>query len=161
MRLDISMERRFPVDVERVWHALTTATMISRWLMRTEGYEARIGTRFTLRDEPRPGFRGYVECEVLELSPPRRMVWSWSSTDHGAPTRLVIELEADGDATRLTLRHTGDVDERTLKGTTEGWPLKLGVLAETLGAAAHSGTGEDSTRDQPLGAPSEVRPIDL
>jgi uncharacterized protein YndB with AHSA1/START domain len=100
MRLDISMEKLFPVPVERVWHALTDSQMINRWLMATDDFEARVGARFTLRDEPQPGFRGYVECQVLELSPPHRMVWSWSSTEGAAPTRLVIELAPLGSPTR-------------------------------------------------------------
>lgn len=132
MRLDISMEELFPVPVEGVWHALTDPQMINRWLMATDDFEAKVGARFTLRDEPVPGFRGYVECQVLELSPPHRMVWSWSSVEGAAPTRLTIELEAHGDATRLTLRHTGDADERTVRGTTDGWTGKLGQLADAL-----------------------------
>jgi uncharacterized protein YndB with AHSA1/START domain len=138
MRLDISMQELFPVPVERVWHALTDSQMINRWLMATDDFEAKVGARFTLRDEPLPGFRGYVECQVLELSPPHRMVWSWSSVEGAAPTRLVIELEAHGHATRLTLRHTGDADERTVRGTTDGWPRKLGQLADALTAASTS-----------------------
>ena len=138
MRLDISMQELFPVPVERVWHALTDAQMINHWLMATDDFEAKVGARFTLRDEPRPGFRGYVECQVLELSPPHRMVWSWSSADGAAPTRLVIELEAHGQGTRLTLRHTGDADERTVRGTTDGWTHKLGQLAEALTARSTS-----------------------
>lgn len=139
MRLDISMEELFPVSVEHVWHALTDSQMINRWLMTTDDFEAKVGTRFTLRDDLRPGFRGYVECQVLEISPPRRMVWSWSSTDGAPPTRLVIELEAHGDGTRLKLRHTGDADERTVRGTTAGWARKLGALAEALTVAADPG----------------------
>jgi uncharacterized protein YndB with AHSA1/START domain len=136
MRLDISMEELFPVSVEHVWRALTDSQMINRWLMTTDDFEARVGARFTLRDAPRPGFRGFVECQVLELAPPLRMVWSWSSTDGAPPTRLVIELAPHGDGTRLTLRHTGDTDERTVRGTTDGWTRKLGALAEALTAAA-------------------------
>jgi uncharacterized protein YndB with AHSA1/START domain len=139
MRLDVSIEERFPAPLERVWHALTDPRTINRWLMATEDFEAKIGARFTLRDEPHPSFRGYVECQVLELSPPHRMVWSWSSADDAAPTRLVIELEAEDQGTRLTLRHTGDTDELTVKGTTAGWPHKLGQLAEALGAASPPG----------------------
>ena len=134
MRLDISMQELFPVPVERVWHALTDAQMINHWLMATDDFEAKVGARFTLHNEPRPGFRGYVECQVLELSPPHRMVWSWSSAEGAAPTRLVIELEAHGQGTRLTLRHTGDADERTVRGTTDGWAQKLGQLAEAMSA---------------------------
>ena len=144
MRLDVSIEERFPASVERVWHALTDPEMINRWLMATEDFEAKIGARFTLRDAPHPSFRGYVECQVLELSPPHRMVWSWSSADDAAPTRLVIELEAEDQGTRLTLRHTRDSDELTVKGTTAGWPRKLGQLAEALGAASPSGPDSSS-----------------
>ena len=132
MRLDISMEELFPVPIERVWHALTDPRMIERWLMRADGYEAKVGTRFTLRDEPRADCRGQVECEGLELSPPHRMVWSWHGADDPATTRLVIELEADSQGTRLTLRHTGEADERTVRGTTGGWTDKLRALAELL-----------------------------
>lgn len=138
MRLDVSMEEVFPAPVERVWHALTDSQMISRWLMATDDFDAKVGARFTLRHEPRPGFRGYVECQVLELAPPNRMVWSWLSADDAAPTRLAIELEADGQGTRLTLRHTGDTDERTVRGTTAGWPEKLRQLADALGPASPS-----------------------
>jgi uncharacterized protein YndB with AHSA1/START domain len=135
MRLEISMEQVFPVPVAQVWHALTDAEMLNRWLMATEDFEAKVGARFTLHDDqPESGCRGHVECQVLELSPPRRMVWSWSNTEDPAPTRLVIELEAQGRGTRLTLRHTGDVEERTVRGTTGGWTHKLGQLRETLSA---------------------------
>jgi uncharacterized protein YndB with AHSA1/START domain len=138
MRLDISMEELFPVPLERVWHALTDLQMINRWLMATDDFQAKVGARFTLRDDPQPGFRGYIECQVLELSPPQRMVWSWSSADGAAPTRLVFELEAHAHGTRLTLRHTGDADERTVRGTTDGWTRKLGQLAEALDAPTHA-----------------------
>jgi uncharacterized protein YndB with AHSA1/START domain len=150
VRLDISIEEWFPAPVVRVWHALTDSQMINRWLMATDDFEAKVGARFTLRDKPQPGFRGYVECQVLELSSPNRMVWSWSSADDAAPTRVVIELEADEQGTRLTLRHTGDTDERTVRGTTAGWPRKLGQLAEALGEAGLSAghSGRQTEREQ-------------
>jgi uncharacterized protein YndB with AHSA1/START domain len=130
MRLDISMEERFPVPIERVWHALTDTQMIERWLMRADGFEAKVGARFTLINELRADCRGQVECEVLELSPPQRMVWSWHSADDPAATRLVIELETENQGTRLTLRHTGEADEDTVRRTTGGWTQKLRALAE-------------------------------
>jgi uncharacterized protein YndB with AHSA1/START domain len=132
MRLDISMEELFPVPIERVWHALTDPRMIERWLMSTDGYEAKVGARFTLRDVPHADCRGQVECEVLELSPPHRMVWSWCGAEDPATTRLVIELAAEDQGTRLKLRHTGEADERTVRGTTGGWASKLGALSALL-----------------------------
>jgi uncharacterized protein YndB with AHSA1/START domain len=136
------MEQLFPVPIERVWDALTDARMIDRWLMRTDRFEAKVGARFTLRDElPDGGCRGHVECEILELSPPRRMVWSWYGAEDPATTRLVIELEAANEGTRLTLLHTGEADERTVRGTTGGWTNKLRALAELL--TPQGGNGND------------------
>ncbi len=126
------MQERFPVPIDRVWHALTDPGMIERWLMTPDGYEAKVGARFTLRETPRADCRGQVECEVLELVPPNRMVWSWRGAEDPTTTRLVIDLEADEGGTRLTLRHTGESDERTVRGTTAGWTDKLGALAELL-----------------------------
>jgi uncharacterized protein YndB with AHSA1/START domain len=134
MRLDVSIDELFPVPVQRVWHALTDPQMINRWLMETDDFRPEVGARFTLRHEPSPDHRGYVECQVLELSPPHRMVWSWCSDESATPTRLVIELEAHGQATRLTLRHTGDAAERTVKATGAGWVQKLSQLTEALAA---------------------------
>jgi uncharacterized protein YndB with AHSA1/START domain len=141
MRLDISMEELFPVPIDRVWHALTDPRMIERWLMRTDDFEAKVGTRFTLRDQPRADCRAQVECEVLELSPPHRMVWSWRGADDPATTRLVIDLEDDERGTCLTLRHTGESDERTVRGTTGGWTDKLRALAQLL--TTRGGNGND------------------
>ncbi len=136
MRLDISMEELFPVAIDRVWHALTDPDMIERWLMRPDGYEAKVGARFILRENTRADCRGQVggqvECEVLELSPPNRIVWSWRGAEDPTTTRLVFELEVDEPGTRLTLRHTGESDERTVSATTRGWTVKLGALAELV-----------------------------
>ncbi len=126
------MEELFPVPIERVWHALTDPRMIERWLMNPDGYEAKVGARFILRETSRADCRGQVECEVLELSPPNRIVWSWRGAEDPATTRLVIDLEAHERGTRLKLRHTGESDERTVRGTTAGWTDKLRALAELL-----------------------------
>lgn len=126
------MEELFPVPIDRVWHALTDPGMIERWLMTPNGYEAKVGARFILRHTPRADCRGQVECEVLELSAPNRMVWSWRGAEDPTTTRLVIDLEAHERGTRLTLRHTGESDERTVRGTTDGWTDKLGALADLL-----------------------------
>jgi uncharacterized protein YndB with AHSA1/START domain len=141
MRLDISMEELFPVPIDRVWHALTDPGMIERWLMTPNGYEAKVGARFILGETPGADCRGQVECEVLELSPPNRMVWSWRGAEDPTTTRLVIDLEADERGTRLTLRHTGESDERTVRGTTAGWTAKLGALAVLL--TTKGGIGND------------------
>jgi uncharacterized protein YndB with AHSA1/START domain len=74
MRLNIEMEELFPVSIERVWHALTDPLMLERWLMRTDGYQAKVGVRFTLGETPRAECRGQAECGCS--SSPRPTAWS-------------------------------------------------------------------------------------
>jgi hypothetical protein len=50
----------------------------------------------------------------------------------------VIALDADDRGTRLTLRHSGEEDEHTVRGTTEGWTHKLAHLVKVIGAASKS-----------------------
>jgi uncharacterized protein YndB with AHSA1/START domain len=64
------------------------------------------GHRFTFRTKPAPGFDGIVHREVLELDPPRRMVWSqaaWPAGHHGH----VHARRQFYDATHLRLQHEG------------------------------------------------------
>jgi hypothetical protein len=69
------------------------------------------------------------------------MVWSWRNADDPATTRLVIELEANEQGTRLTLRHTGEANESTVRKTTGGWTEKLGAFTELL--TTQGGKGND------------------
>jgi uncharacterized protein YndB with AHSA1/START domain len=147
VKLDIQMEEILPVPIERVWHALTDASMLERWLMRTHDYQAKVGTRFTFHTERSGDCGGHVECEVLELSPPHRLVWSWLSVDDPARTQLVIELERHDQGTHLTLRHTGEAEERTVRKTTEGWTIKLKALVLEL-TLVHTSVDDQGDDDE-------------
>ena len=134
MKLDLSFTEHFNAPVENVWRALTDRRMLARWLMDND-FEPRLGARFALwRTDPMPGWRGRVECEVIELEPPTRMVWSWADGARGEVTsRVVFELLEKGTGTRLTLRHIGDADDATARMIRERWPIKLQALASMLG----------------------------
>ena len=81
--------------------------------------------------------RGWIACEVLELQPPTRMVWSWSDgTNEYAPSRVVFELSSEGTGTRLMLRHVGDEGESMAEMIGERWPINVRVLASMLGERA-------------------------
>jgi len=78
-------------------------------------------------------------CEVLELDPPRRMVWSWLLEQAGSPppTRVEYRVEpATGGGTRLEIRHSGDRPAGMAERFREGWPSKMAALRETLGPSA-------------------------
>jgi uncharacterized protein YndB with AHSA1/START domain len=76
-------------------------------MMRPEGFAPVAGTRFKLVAKPQPGWRGFVECEVLEARAPSLLRYSWVGDDDGKATEVTYTLEASGDGTRLTFAHTG------------------------------------------------------
>ena len=84
MNLDVRIEELLPHPVESVWGALTDAASISDWLMATNDFRPQVGARFRMKTGHLSA-DGWVEAEVLELDPPRRMVWAWSIA--AAPSR--------------------------------------------------------------------------
>ncbi len=133
MKLDLRLERTYRHPIDKIWVALTDPKILARWLMEND-FLPEVGHRFVMRGQAVPGWRGWVECEVLELVPPHRMVWSWKGTDVGDVTRVVVELAASGGGTRLTLAHQGNTDEKTGDLLASGWPGKLDLLGQVCNA---------------------------
>ncbi|GDX78275.1 hypothetical protein LBMAG42_00860 [Deltaproteobacteria bacterium] len=79
---------------------------------------------------------GYIEGAVLVLEEPHRIVQSWRTADFAATdkdSRLELLLEADGEGTRLTLRHT-ELPPGTSATYTAGWEDHYFVhMREVLG----------------------------
>jgi len=91
---------------ERVWRALTDPQELAAWLMPND-FAPRVGHKFQFRDKPQFGWRGFVEREVLEVDPPRRLRYSWLGDEKGPVMTVTWTLEAVGGGTRLVLEHTG------------------------------------------------------
>ena len=132
MKLDLLLEETYPHPIERVWKALTDPAALAAWMRMVNDFEPHIGKRFTFRSDPNPGFRGWIDCEVIELEPPNHMVWSWLSADEGIPTRVKFQLEPVGASTRLTFSHTGEVDPEIVARLKSGWTLRLGLLGKQI-----------------------------
>ncbi|HKV55894.1 MAG TPA: SRPBCC domain-containing protein [Candidatus Binataceae bacterium] len=135
MKLELFFEEIYPHPIEKVWRALTEPAALASWLMPND-FEARVGKRFTFRNEPQPGWRGRVDCEVIALEPPVRMVWSWLGTDEGDPTQVEFRLEAVEGGTRLTLAHTGATAPAMKERLGAGWPRRLAQLRVDLPSTA-------------------------
>lgn len=106
MTLEITVERTFPYPPELVWRALTESAALGEWLMPND-FVPRLGHKFQFRSKPMPGWRGYVECEVIELIAPRRLAYSWlGDGDWKEPTVVRWTLEPVEKGTRLRLEHT-------------------------------------------------------
>ena len=68
---DIHIVRDYPHPPAKVWHAVTDPELIPLWTAtgqgaRPVGFAPVRGTRFRFVAKPYPGWRGIVDCEVLE-----------------------------------------------------------------------------------------------
>lgn len=115
-----------------VWKAITTPELLARWW--AEGDIAPIvGHRFTVDMGP----YGKVPCQVLEVDPDQRLVYSF-----GPDWTLTFTLVAEGHGTRLLLEHAGfDLDSPqgrfAFDNMGPGWRDEiLPRLADVVGAVA-------------------------
>jgi uncharacterized protein YndB with AHSA1/START domain len=135
MKFEVEIEREYPHDVAQVWKALTTNEGISDWLLETDNFQAEVGHRFEMTCVNKDGSKDVYRCQILEIDPPHRMLWSWVLAGKEAEglTEVEFRLRATNTGTVVTLIHRGDRDQATIDGFKSGWPYKLDRLAEILG----------------------------
>jgi uncharacterized protein YndB with AHSA1/START domain len=129
MARTLAFDVTYPHPPEKVWAAITSSAQIAQWLMAND-FAPEVGRRFQLRAKPVPGWSGVVDCEVLSMEPPRRMVWRWRSD--WIDTTVAFELEPTAAGTKLRLVHDGF---RGLKGHFVSWMMGggwKGILREHL-----------------------------
>ena len=57
--------------------------------------------------QPKPGWSGVVDCEVLEVNEPSLLRYSWTGDEGGDGTEVVYRLEPHAGGTRFSYDHTG------------------------------------------------------
>jgi uncharacterized protein YndB with AHSA1/START domain len=134
MNVDLRFREFYPHPMEAVWAAITDPAALAVWLLANV-FAPLVGKLFTFREAPTPQWRGWIDCEVLVLEPPSRMVWSWQSSDDGPLTQVEIQLRKVAGGTELTLAHTGETDPERSSRYATGWPGKLAGLRDQLSQA--------------------------
>lgn len=135
---DIVVDEVFPHAPATIWNALTSAALISRWLMPPTDFEPVEGKHFTFRTTPAGAWDGTIHCEVLEVVRNERFAFAWTGGDEtncGYGSRLdtivTFTLTSVDNGTRLRLVHSGFVPSRNdtaFKNLGEGWRLCFGRL---------------------------------
>jgi uncharacterized protein YndB with AHSA1/START domain len=125
----VELQVRLGAPPDEVFPYLTDAERYVRW----QGVKAEL--------DPRPGgvFRVWMDAntvargEFVEVDSPRRVVfsWGWEGNESIPPGSTLVELtlEADGDGTVLSLRHTGLPDGEATAMHEEGWRFFTSRLA--------------------------------
>ena len=130
-KIDLFFSEFFPHPIEKVWTAVSDRNALAVWLMEND-FEPMVGKRFRFHHELQPGGRRWIDCEVLALEPPSRIVWSWQSNENSLPGRVEINLKAVAGGTELTLAHTGEPDPERRARYASGWPGKFADLHKQL-----------------------------
>ena len=105
MKRTIRYEKIYAHPPGRIWKLIADSKVLSEWLMPNDLLPV-VGHKFTFRTKPGPGFDGIVHCEVLEVEPDRRLVYSWT----GGPiknSKVSWTLTRVAEGTHLLFEHTG------------------------------------------------------
>lgn len=109
---------------EKVWRALTEPEHLAAWFPDTIVIERwEVGAPLRFENAPVPG--GSFDGEVLAYEPPRLVEFRWG-TDV-----IRLELEPDGDGTKLTLLDTLDELGKAARDGA-GWHVCLDQLEHHL-----------------------------
>ena len=73
---EVALDATYPHPPERVWRALTEPSDLAAWLMPND-FAPVVGHKFQFRAKPQLGWRGIVDCEVLEVDRPRKLAYTW------------------------------------------------------------------------------------
>ena len=131
----IVVEREMPHSPQKIWRALTQAPLIGEWLMQND-FLPVVGHRFNFRSTPIHGWNGVTDCEVLEIVPLERLVYSWNASGDqardGLKTIVTWTLAPSGNGTLVRMEQSGfrPQDEAGYRGMGGGWPRILGRLEE-------------------------------
>jgi len=135
-KLDRAVTIQAPL--ETVFRFFTDDARWAAWWGAGSTIEARPGGRVYIRH---PG-GVEVSGEVLEIRPPSRIVFSYGYVaGHPIPpggSRVSIQLEPDGTATRLHLTHEfADIQPRDEH--VQGWRYQLSLFANLVANEVHAG----------------------
>jgi uncharacterized protein YndB with AHSA1/START domain len=130
----IIVERKMQHPPEKIWRALTQTELIAEWLMKND-FKPIVGHCFQFRAKAIPGWSGVVNCEVLEVDAPKRLVYRWgdgTESDSGLSTVVAWTLTPANDGTLVRMEHSGfrPQDEAGYRGMGSGWPRILERLQQ-------------------------------
>jgi len=122
MEKEIKQTWFFRQPPPEVWDYLTKPELLAQWLMETD-FQPIVGHKFTFT------CNAVHYCEVLEVTPFKRLVYSWQATSRrtGQPfiSKVVWTLVPKGKGTELHLIHNGFIALEDALAHEQGW-IKCG-----------------------------------
>ena len=107
MKPDIQIKKRYNQPIHKVWKQLTTQEALSTWLMPTEDFELMVSHEFHFKGKSSLGFDDIIECYIIDVDPPLRLIYTWNSHRLKEPTLLTWSLKEVPGGTSVLLEQTG------------------------------------------------------
>ena len=133
----LAVEMFIAAPRERIFQALTDPKQAAQWWGEGEKYnfshfemDVRVGGQWSCSGvSVTMGANISVRGEFLEIDPPCRLSYTWSSSWMPAVTTVLWELEDRNNGTLLKLTHTGFAgNAEQAAGHSAGWNMVLGWL---------------------------------
>ncbi len=143
-------EQEFVVDgtlrasPEKIFAAYTDPELVPRWWavpggsLRVEQMDVRPGGKYRFVERTADGQELVFVGTYVEVRPPIRLVYTFEVEGHGDPVTTTVDLEPEGESTRVTLTTrcaSKEVRDRRLRyGAEAGAKAALQRLARVLEA---------------------------
>ncbi|MBL7716308.1 MAG: SRPBCC domain-containing protein [Bdellovibrionales bacterium] len=131
--LELKSEKQIKKPVKEVFQALSEGLLFMNCGADSESIELdfRVGGKYKVQ------FKSYGLTnlgEFLEIVPEKKIVFTWcTSFEHQIPDSTVtIELLAEGNQTRLLLKHVGFADEESRAAHQGGWDGGIADMAKQM-----------------------------
>lgn len=137
----LTLQRRLPGPIERVWACLTDGELRRQWLaggamtLRPDAtFELtwrndELSASAAERPEDAPAV-SHATCRIIEVEPPRRLRFAWPGAGD-----VTFALESQGAEVILTLTHRDIPDPGMAVRVGAGWHMHLDILvARATGA---------------------------
>lgn len=129
MNLTVAQEFNFKSPIEKVWHALTDAETLAKWVMPND-FKPVVGHKFQFRNEQ---WKLIIDSEVLEVNEPNKLSYTW--TGSGINTTIIWTLKHMDGTTYLHLEQTGfEKEDQAFRGAKFGWVKMADELGKVLTA---------------------------
>lgn len=104
MSQSITLDVFYPYPPERVWQVLTDRRALAAWMMETD-FEPILGHKFQFFCPSLPGLTTTIQCEVIEMQAPTRLVYTWKESPTAEPSLVIWTLTTVSGGTQLCLKH--------------------------------------------------------
>lgn len=124
---EVTLTRQLDAPVDKIWNALTAKDELKKWYLELADFRAEVGFRFQFSGGASPEKQYIHHCEIKEVVPGKKLVYSWRFEGYTGDSLVTFELVAQGEKTLLKFSHTGidtfaaNNPDFATKNFAEGW----------------------------------------